>query len=184
MDNPAESTPPTTPNKDSADHPDPKLSPGSAHKKPGPNNPDQVEKFITAVTQAVDCFSDQIHSYEPYSIQDAYSDLVDDYFKLLCAIEDYFRDASRETILSLIDDTTWMILRVVLAKDDEAHQKCPDPRSSTDNIQSGAKSSTGWQLYQTLITSHQNTRKPSLTCCLQRAHNAAAETAGHIAVLA
>ena len=41
------------------------------------------------------------------------------YYDLLCTVEDYFKDASIETVLELVDDTTSKIIRVDTEKDRE-----------------------------------------------------------------
>ena len=45
-------------------------------KKPRPNNPDEAEEFVKQVKIAVNKVTDVIHSYEPYKIEDAYTDYV------------------------------------------------------------------------------------------------------------
>ena len=75
-------------------------------KKPGPNNPEAASEFMIEINKAADKFTEIIHSYEPYKIQDAYSDFVLRYYKLLVQVEDYFIDASMEAVLELVDDTT------------------------------------------------------------------------------
>ena len=79
-------------------------------------------------------FTDTVHQYEPYSIQNAYSDFFKRYYDLLCEVEDYYKDASVSDVLELIDDTTCKILRVETEKERTDQQLCKDPRISTDNI--------------------------------------------------
>ena len=52
-------------------------------------------------------------------------------------MSDYFKDASIETVLKLVDDTTCKILRVETEKDRQQQAKCKDPRVSSDNIPTG-----------------------------------------------
>ena len=79
-------------------------------KKPDPNNPEEATRFVQEVDKAVQKFTDTVHQYEPYSIQNAYSDFIQRYFDLLCDVQDYYKDASIATVLELIDDTTCKIL--------------------------------------------------------------------------
>ena len=48
-------------------------------KKPGPNNPDEVTRFVQEVDKVMQKFMDTVHQYEPYSIQNAYSDFIERY---------------------------------------------------------------------------------------------------------
>ena len=61
-------------------------------KKPRPNNPEEAEEFVKQVKIAVDKFTEVIHSYEPYKIEDAYTDFVTRYYDLLAEIKNYFKD--------------------------------------------------------------------------------------------
>ena len=70
-------------------------------KKPRPNNPEEASEFMEQINEAVDKFAKTIHQYEPYSIQDVYSDFMGRYYKLLSKIEDYFVDASPTAVLEL-----------------------------------------------------------------------------------
>ena len=74
--------------------------------------------------KAVQKFTDTVHQYEPYSIQNAYSDFI----------EKYYEDASICDILELINDTACKILCVETEKERTDQQLCKDPRISTDNI--------------------------------------------------
>ena len=47
-----------------------------------------------------------IHSYEPYKIEDTYTDFVTQYYDLLSEVEDYFKDTSITAVPELVDDTT------------------------------------------------------------------------------
>ena len=51
-------------------------------KKPGPNNLKEVEEFIKQVKIAVDKFTEVIHSYKAYKIENAYTDFVTQYYDL------------------------------------------------------------------------------------------------------
>ena len=88
-------------------------------KRPGPNNLEAAIEFLTKVNTMVNKFTEIVHQYEPYSIENAYTDFVTDYNNLQCTIEDYFKDASIETVFELVDDTTCKILRVETEKDRE-----------------------------------------------------------------
>ena len=103
-------------------------------KKPGPNNPEKVSEFVEQIDEAVDKFTETIHQYEPYSIQDAYSDFVGRYYELLSKIEDYFVDASPMTIIELVDDTTCEIMCAETECERKMQELCKDPRVSTGNI--------------------------------------------------
>ena len=56
-------------------------------KKPGQNSPEEATKFVQEVDKAVQKFMDTVHQYEPYSIQNAYSDFIERYYDLLCEVE-------------------------------------------------------------------------------------------------
>ena len=103
-------------------------------KKPGPNNPEEATKFVQEVVKVVQKLMDTVHQYEPYSIQNAYSDFIERCYDLLCEVEDYYKDASVSNVLELIDDTTCKILCVETEKERTDQQLCKDPRISTDNI--------------------------------------------------
>ena len=97
-------------------------------KKLGPNNLEAATEFITKVNTMVNKFTEIMHQYKPYSIENAYTDFVTDYYDLLCTVKDYFKDASIETVPELVDDTTCKILRMEMEKDREQQAKCKDPR--------------------------------------------------------
>ena len=48
-------------------------------KKPGPNNPEAATEFVTKVNTMANRFAEIMHQYEPYSIENAYTDFVTDY---------------------------------------------------------------------------------------------------------
>ena len=98
-----------------------------AKKKLGPNNPKVATEFVTKVNTMANKFAEIVHQYKPYSIENAYIDFVTDYYDLLCNIEDYFKDASIETVLELVDDTMCKILRVGTGKDRQQQAQCKDP---------------------------------------------------------
>ena len=50
---------------------------------PGTNNPEEASEFLSKIKKATDQFAQIIHSYEPYKIQDMYSDYVLRYYELL-----------------------------------------------------------------------------------------------------
>ena len=106
-------------------------------KKLGPNNLEAATEFITKVNTIMNKFAEITHQYEPYNIENAYTDFVTDYYDLLCNIEDYIKDTLIETVLELVDDTTCKILRVETEKEGEQQAKCKDPRVSADNIAMG-----------------------------------------------
>ena len=81
-------------------------------KKPGPNNLEEASKFVEQINEVVDKFAKTINQYEPYSIQDAYSDFVGRYYELLSKMGDYFVDASPMAVLELVDDTMCKIMCV------------------------------------------------------------------------
>ena len=60
-------------------------------KKPGPNNPEEGTRFVQEVYKAVQKFTDTVHQYKPYSIQNAHSDFIERYYDLLCDVEDYYK---------------------------------------------------------------------------------------------
>ena len=103
-------------------------------KKPGPNNPEEVSEFVEQINEAVDKFSKTIYQYEPYSIQDAYSDFVGRYYEPLSKIEDYFVDASLTAVLELVGNRMCKIMSVEMERERKEQELCKDPRVSTDNI--------------------------------------------------
>ena len=121
-----EETPPTTPTEQ-----EPKK------KKPGPRNPDQATEFVTQTMQSVDRFMSKMHNYEPYAIEEGYQVLIAEYHHALCGIKDYFKQADRNLVLELIDDTSCKLLRTITAKDAADREKCPNPRVSTENLMTG-----------------------------------------------
>ena len=155
-------------------------------KKPGPNNPEEATRFVQEVDKAVQKFTDTVHQYEPYSIQNAYSDFIERYYNLLCEVEDYYKDASISDVLELINDTTCKILHIQTEKERTDQPLCKDPRISTDNIMQvdhvlnclealpGFKKFKGGEQFAT----------SELFTSLQSVHNASVEVAGHLAVLA
>ena len=103
-------------------------------KKPHPNNPEEATKFVQEVDKVMQKFTDTVHQYAPYSIQNVYSDFIERYYDLLCEVEDYYKDASISNVLELIDDTTCKILHIETGKERTDQQLCKDPRISTDNL--------------------------------------------------
>ena len=97
-----------------------------AKKKPGPNNPEEAIKFMEEVNKAVDCFTATIHQYESYSVQTAYKDFIDTYYRLSCDIEDYFKDASTKQVLELIDDTTCKMMCMQTERECKDQELCKD----------------------------------------------------------
>ena len=154
-------------------------------KKPGPNNPEEATRFVQEVDKAVQKFTNTVHQYEPYSIQNAYSDFIQRYFDLLCDIEEYYKDASIATVLELIDDTTCKILRVETEKERTDQQLCKDPRISKDNIMqvhhvlNHLEALPGFKKFE----GSEQFAISELLRSLQNAHKASAEVAGHLASL-
>ena len=103
-------------------------------KKPSPNNLEEASQFVDEINKAANQFAWTIHQYEPYSIQDTYSDFVGTYFEKLCQIDDYFKDASIQSVLDLVDDTTCKVMRVDTEHERREQELFKDPRISTDNI--------------------------------------------------
>ena len=79
------------------------------------------------VKKAADKFTEIIHSYELYKIQDAYSDFVLRYYELLVQVEDYFIDASMEAVLELVDDTACKVMRMETERERKDQALCKDP---------------------------------------------------------
>ena len=155
-------------------------------KKPGPNNPEEATKFVQEVDKAVQKFMDTVHQYEPYSIQNAYSDFIENYYNLLCEVEDYYKDASISDVLELINDTTCKILCVETEKERTDQQLCKDPRISTDNIMrvdlifNCLEALPGFKKFE----GGEQSAISELFSSLHSVHNASAEVAGHLVVLA
>ena len=95
-------------------------------EKPGPNNSKEAEEFVK--------FTETIHSYEPYKIEDAYTDFVTRHYYLLCDVEDYFKNASIQGVLDIVDDTMCKMLRMEMECNKKDWKLCKDPRVSSDNI--------------------------------------------------
>ena len=95
--------------------------------KPGPHNPEQASEFVSKIKEATDQFTQIIHSYEPYKIQDVYSDYVLRYYELLVQVEDYFLDASTETVLELVNNMMCKYMRMVTERAQENQALCKDP---------------------------------------------------------
>ena len=155
-------------------------------KKPGPNNPEEASKFVQQLNEAVNKFAEAMHQYEPYSIQDAYSDFVGRYYELLSKIEDNFVDASPTAVLELVDDTMCKIMRVEMEHERKEQELCKDSRVSTDNIMHPHKVMNRLEAMpdfkkfeggeQFAISEHFRH--------LQHTHNASSEMAGHLAFFA
>ena len=103
-------------------------------KKPSPSYPEEASQLVDEINKASEQFMQTIHQYEPYSIQDAYSDFMGTYSEKLSHIEDYFKDASIQGVLDLVDDTTCKIMRVDTEHERREQELCKDPRISTHNI--------------------------------------------------
>ena len=165
---------------------DPANIKGDIKKKPGPNNPEEASRFVQEVDKVVQKFADTVHQYKPYSIQNAYSDFIKRYFNLLCDVEDYYKDASITTVLEFIDDTTCKILQVEAEKERTDQQLCKDPRISIDNIMqvdhvlNHLEALPGFKKFE----GSEQFAISELFTSLQSVHNASAEVARHLAVLA
>ena len=174
-----EQTPPTT-----MTEPDPeyKLSPG--RKKLGPNNPDQVEQFMTKTNKVVECFLQNLLNSEPCTIKEVYQVLIREYHQYLCSIEDYFHDADRTVVFDIIDDTSCKLLKMENAKEAD-REKCPDPRTSTDNLMTGNHALSHLVALPNFesIKGDDRVAVCELFDSLQTAHNAAADVVGYLTTL-
>ena len=155
-------------------------------KKPGLNNPEETSKFMEEVTKAVDHFTTTIHQYEPYSVQTACKDFINMYYKLLCNIEEYFKDASTKQVLELIDDTTCKMMRMQTERECEDQELCKALHISMDNIMQShhvmncLESLPGFIKFEGSV---------QFAICelfhhLQRAHNVSSKAAGHLTFIA
>ena len=154
-------------------------------KKPGPNNPEEAEEFVKQINITVDKFMENIYSYEPYKIEDACTDFITRYYELLCEVEDYFKNASIQGVLDIVDDTMCNMLRMETEHDKRDQNLCKDPRVSSDNILTGHKALNKLEALPNFkkFVNGQEFAITELFRYLQHAHNAAAETAGHLAFL-
>ena len=136
--------------------------------------------------KAVQKFTNTVHQYEPYSIQNAYSDFIKRYYDLLCEVEDYYKDASISDVLELINDTTCKILCIETEKERTDQQLCKDPRISTDNIMRTDHILNHLEALPRFKKFEGGERFAisELFTSLQSARNASTEVAGHLAVLA
>ena len=138
------------------------------------------------LNEAVDKFTETIHQYKPYSIQDAYSDFVGRYYELLSKIEDYFVDASPTAVLGLVDDTMYKIMCAEMEHEKKEQELCKDPRVSTDNIMQPHKVMNRLETMPNFkkfeggeqFAISELFRHPQCT------HNASSEMASHLAFLA
>ena len=155
-------------------------------KKPGPNNPEEATKFVQEVDKVVQKFTDTVHQYEPYSIQNAYSDFIKRYYDLLCEVKDYYKDASVSDVLELINDATCKMLHIETEKERTDQQLCKDPRISTDNIMQADHVLNHLEVLPGFnkFEGGEQSAISELFTSLQNAHNASTEVAGHLAVLA
>ena len=105
--------------------------------KPGPINPDKARQFVPDLNTALDLFQNRIHSYNPFDMENTYSDFISTYHKLLSGVEDYYSHADKETVLTIIKDVQCKLIQVDTGKDQEACKKCHAPCTSKDNIITG-----------------------------------------------
>ena len=103
-------------------------------KKPGPCNPEEAEEFVKQINITVDKSVETIHFYEPYKIEDTYTDFITSYYDLLCDMENYFKNASIRGVLDIVDNTTCKMLRMETECNKKDQELCKDPRVSSDNI--------------------------------------------------
>ena len=155
-------------------------------KKPGPNNPEEASKFMEEVSKAVDHFMTTIHQYKPYSVQSAYKDFINTCYRLLCDIEDYFKDTSTKQVLEFINNTTCKMMHMQTERECEDQELRKDPRARTNNIMQshhvmnhlealpGFKKFEGSEQFAISELFHH----------LQRAYNTSSEAAGHLTFLA
>ena len=155
-------------------------------KKPRPNNLEEVSEFVEQINEALDKFAKTIHQYEPYTIQDAYSDFVGRYYELLSKIEDYFVDASSTAVLELVDDTMCKIMHVEMECERKEQELCKDPRVSTDNVMQPHKVMNRLEAMPNFkkFEGGEQFAISELFRHLQHTHNASSEMADHLAFLA
>ena len=134
---------------------------------------------------ANDKFADVIQPYYPYKIENTCTDFVTLYYDLLSEVEEYFKDISINAVLELVDNTTCKMLWMETEHDKQDQKLCPDPRTSSNNILTGHQAMNKLEALPN-FKKFKNGEEITITelfCCLQCAHNAAAETAGHLAFL-
>ena len=150
-------------------------------KKPGPNHPEEAEEFVKQINK----FMETIHSSKPYKIEDTYTDFVTRYYDLLCEVEDYFKNASIQGVLDIVDDTMCKMLRMETEHDKQDQKLCKDPRVSSGNILTRHQALNKLEVLPNFkkFENDQEFAITELFRCLQHAHNAAAETTGHLAFL-
>ena len=110
--------------------------------------------------------------------------LITEYYQYLFSIEDYFCHADRRVVVDIIDDKSCEVLKMEKAKDAD-REKCPDPRTSTNNLMTGnqALSHLAALLNFESIKGDDRVAICELIDSLQTAHNAAADVAGHLTTL-
>ena len=153
--------------------------------KPGPNNPEQAEAFSTQLKDMVDLSEARIHTYDRYETEKAYPEFVSTYHKLLSEVEDYCKHAIPSVVLDIIPDKMAKMMRVEMAWEKEDQAKCPDPRSSADNVPSGHQmlnKLTQLPNFKPFKSGHEKSIV-QLCVTLQCTHNMAAEVAGHLVFL-
>ena len=157
----------------------------AATKKLGPNNPDKAEQFVVELNTALDLFEQCIHSYNHYEVECAYPGIMDKYYDMLSAVEDYYSHASAQAVPGIISDKTCEIMCIETAKDREDQAKCPDPYASHDDILSGNQMINKLQYLPNFnsIKAADKTKIVDLFDTFQRVHNEAAKVVGDVAAL-
>ena len=132
---------------------------------------------MTETNKVVECFLQKLHNSEPCAIKEAYQVLITEYHQYLCGIEDYFYDTDRTVMFDIIDDKICKVCKMETAKEAD-REKCPDPRTSTDNLMTGNHLAALPNFES--IKGDDRVAVCELFDSLQTAHNAAADVVGHL----
>ena len=129
-------------------------------------------------------FLQNLHNSESCTIKEAYKVLIKEYHWYLCSIEDYFCHTDRTVVADIIDDKSCEVLKMEKAKEAD-REKCPDPRTSTDNLMTGNRALSCLVALPNFesIKGDDRVAVCELFDLLQTAHNAAADVAGHLTTL-
>ena len=127
--------------------------------------------------KAVETFASKIHSYDRYKVEVAYSDFVEQYYDLLSEVEDYYKDASVQGVLDLLEDKICKMLRVETEHECRDQELCPDPHTSTDNVLTGHQALNRLEVLPNFKTFKDGGEMAivELFRCFQRAHNTTVE---------
>ena len=151
-------------------------------KKPGQNNPEEATRFVQKVDKVVQKFMDTVTNTNRIPSKTHIQTSSRNTSTCCVTLRITIKIAS---VLELIDDTACKIPRVETKKERTDQQLCKDPRISMDNIMqvhhvlNHLEALPGFKKFE----GSEKFAISELFRSLQRAHNASAEVARHLAVL-